>query len=218
MKRLIDWHLRTWRKEKRRKPLLLKGARQIGKTYSVRQLGKQFESLVEINFELVPDAITIFEKDLEPERILWELGLLTNEKIIPNKTLLFLDEIQAAPKAILALRYFFELMPELHVIAAGSLIDFAMIALLSSLVGMGLITLVFIQYSGREEIRPGFVLGVAMNITFQVIFQGLNPFATLITKATFVAISVIFAGIYGAKEKEYLKIPVEKKAVPVVEF
>jgi len=125
MKRLIDWHLRTWKEEKKRKPLLLKGARQIGKTYSVRQLGKHFETFVEINFELVPEAKTIFEKDLLPERILWELGLLTNQTIIPGKTLLFLDEVQAAPQAIIALRYFYELIPELHVIAAGSLLDFA---------------------------------------------------------------------------------------------
>ena len=125
MKRLIDWHLKTWKEEKKRKPLLLKGARQIGKTYSVRQLAKHFESFVEINFELTPEAKTIFEKDLLPERILWELGLLTNTTIIPGKTLFFLDEVQVAPQAILALRYFYELMPDLHVIAAGSLVDFA---------------------------------------------------------------------------------------------
>lgn len=126
MKRLIDWHLRTWKSEPRRKPLLLKGARQIGKTYSVRQLGKAFESFVEINFELIPEAKTIFEKDLKPERIIWELGILSNTKIIPGKTLLFFDEIQAAPQVVLALRYFFEEMPDLHVLAAGSLIDFAL--------------------------------------------------------------------------------------------
>lgn len=125
MKRLIDWHLDVWKKEGKRKPLLLKGARQIGKTYSVRQLGKMFESFVEINFELLPEAKGIFEKDLVPERILWEIGLLTKSKIEPGKTLLFFDEIQSAPQAILALRYFYEMMPELHVIAAGSLIDFA---------------------------------------------------------------------------------------------
>jgi len=125
MKRLIDWHLKTWKEEKYRKPLLLKGARQIGKTYAVRQLGKHFESLVEINFELTPGAKSVFEKDLDPKRIIWELGLLADTTILPAKTLLFLDEIQAAPQAILALRYFYELMPELHVIAAGSLVDFA---------------------------------------------------------------------------------------------
>lgn len=125
MKRIIDWHLRTWKEEKKRKPLLLKGARQIGKTYSVRELKNDFESFVEINFELMPQAKSIFEKDLNPQRIVWELELLTNSKIIPGKTLLFLDEIQGVPQAILALRYFYELMPDLHVIAAGSLLDFA---------------------------------------------------------------------------------------------
>ncbi len=125
MKRLVDWHLRTWKNKKERKPLLLKGARQIGKTYSVRQLGMEFDSLVEINFELTPDAKTIFEKNLDPKRIIWELELLLEKKIIPGKTLLFLDEVQAAPKAIIALRYFYEIMPSLHVVAAGSLVDFA---------------------------------------------------------------------------------------------
>ena len=125
MKRLIDWHLRTWKNQKSRKPLLLKGARQIGKTYSVRKLGQEFESFVEINFELTSEAATIFEKDLQPERIVWELNLLTGIAITPGKTLLFFDEVQAAPQVIVALRYFYELMPELHVIAAGSLVDFA---------------------------------------------------------------------------------------------
>jgi hypothetical protein len=125
MKRLIDWHLRIWKNEPKRKPLLLKGARQIGKTYSVRQLGKSFESFVEINFELTPEAKSIFEKDLKPDRIIWELSLLSKTPIIPGKTLLFLDEVQAAPQTITALRYFYELMPDLHVIAAGSLLDFA---------------------------------------------------------------------------------------------
>ena len=125
MKRLTDWHLTNWKNNKRRKPLLLRGARQVGKTHAVRELGKQFESFVEINFELFPEAKSIFEKDLVPERIIWELGLLTRSTIIPGKTLLFFDEAQEAPKVILALRYFYEKMPELHVVAAGSLIDFA---------------------------------------------------------------------------------------------
>jgi len=125
MKRLTDWHLMSWKENERRKPLLLRGARQVGKTHSVRQLGNHFESFVEINFELLPEAKSIFEKDLIPERIIWELELLTKTSVIPGKTLLFLDEVQEAPKVILALRYFYEKMPELHVVAAGSLIDFA---------------------------------------------------------------------------------------------
>ena len=125
MKRLIDWHLRHWKDSNKRKPLVLRGARQVGKTHAVRTLGSQFESVVELNFELLPEAKSIFEKDLVPERIIWELELLTKKKIIPGKTLLFFDEVQAAPQVILALRYFYELIPSLHVIAAGSLLDFA---------------------------------------------------------------------------------------------
>ncbi len=126
-KRLIDWHLKAWKDHKYRKPLLLRGARQVGKTHAVRQLGKHFDHMIEINFELAKDAKPIFDKDLRPERILRELAAYVGRtKIIPGKTLLFFDEIQEAPEAILALRYFYEEMPELHVIAAGSLFDFAL--------------------------------------------------------------------------------------------
>lgn len=124
-KRLIDFHLGKWRTDRFRKPLLLRGARQVGKTYAVRQLGEQFEHFVEINFELLKEAVDVFEKDLVPERILRALSLLKKTPIIPGKTLLFLDEVQQAPQSILALRYFYEEMPELHVIAAGSLLEFA---------------------------------------------------------------------------------------------
>jgi predicted AAA+ superfamily ATPase len=103
---------------------LLRGARQFGKTYIVRQLGNLFNDFVELNFELVPEAGKIFERDLLPDRVTRDLSLFIGEKIEPGKTLLFFDEIQEAPKAIQALRYFYELMPQLHVISAGSLIDF----------------------------------------------------------------------------------------------
>lgn len=125
-KRLIDWHLNEWQNNKGRKPLLIRGARQVGKTHSIRKLGGQFEQFVEINFELSEKAKNLFEKDLDPERIVRDIGLFADVKIEPTKTLLFFDEIQAAPRAILALRYFYEMMPALHVIAAGSLLDFAL--------------------------------------------------------------------------------------------
>lgn len=124
-KRIVDFHLDKWKIDPWRKPLLLRGARQVGKTHAVRRLGSQFENFVEINFELLKDAVAIFEKDLVPERILRSLSLLVNQPIMPGKTLLFLDEVQQAPQAILALRYFYETIPELHVIAAGSLLEFA---------------------------------------------------------------------------------------------
>lgn len=125
MKRLIDYHLRKWKESALRQPLLLRGARQVGKTYAVRELGKTFTSFVEINFESNKKARTIFDRDLDPNRILREISAITEKQIIPGQTLLFLDEVQAAPDVILALRYFYEIIPELHVIAAGSLLDFA---------------------------------------------------------------------------------------------
>lgn len=125
MIRLIDIELGKWMSSQRRKPLLLRGARQVGKTYSARILGKKFKNFVEINFEKQKDAGNIFSKDLDPERILRELSVLSGNRIIPGETLLFLDEIQECPDAVKALRYFFEDNPELHVISAGSLIDFS---------------------------------------------------------------------------------------------
>lgn len=124
-KRLIDFHLDKWKTDSFRKPLLLRGARQVGKTHAIRRLGSQFPSFVEVNFERLKDACSIFEKDLDPERIILSLSLLLKTTITPGKTLLFLDEIQEAPRAILSLRYFYEEMPGLHVIAAGSLLEFA---------------------------------------------------------------------------------------------
>lgn len=126
MKRLIDKYLAEWKEDKHRKPLLLRGARQVGKTYAVRQLGNSFESFVEINFELEPEIKIIFEKNLNPDRIIKEISLLKNQEIIPKKTLLFFDEIQIAPAAVTSLRYFYEMMPDLHVISAGSLLDFTL--------------------------------------------------------------------------------------------
>lgn len=124
-KRIIDLHLKKWKESPYRKPLLLRGARQVGKTHSVRKLGQEFEYFAEINFEKLRDAVQLFEKDLTPEKLIAALSLLLNAPIIPRKTLLFLDEVQEAPRAIIALRYFYEEMPELHVIAAGSLLEFA---------------------------------------------------------------------------------------------
>src|SRR5579872_983532 len=124
MKRIIDHFLLSWKKSDLRQPLLLRGARQVGKTYAVHELGKTYESFVEINFETTKKARTIFDQDLDPQRIINAISAIAQKPVIPNKTLLFLDEIQIVPDGITALRYFYEKMPELHVIAAGSLIDF----------------------------------------------------------------------------------------------
>jgi len=124
MKRDIDESFRIWKNQKKRYPLLVRGARQVGKSYSVKRLGEnEFDNLVEVNFELKPQYKTCFET-LDPKKIIETISVLSKSDIIPGKTLLFLDEIQECPNAISALRYFYEQMPELHVIGAGSLLEF----------------------------------------------------------------------------------------------
>ena len=125
MKRLIDQELTNWKNSSRRKSLILRGARQVGKTFAVRKLGGCYEDFYEVNLEKRPELCSIFEKNLEPERILRELSVDRDRQITPGKTLLFLDEVQACSRAITALRYFYEEMPQLHVVAAGSLLEFA---------------------------------------------------------------------------------------------
>lgn len=124
MKRLVTEHLQAWKNSPYRKPLIVRGARQVGKTYEIRAFGKTYPHFVEINFEKRPDMRTIFDQDLQPERILRDLAIFLSHPIDIKNSLLFFDEIQTAPKALLALRYFYEEMPDLHLIAAGSLIDF----------------------------------------------------------------------------------------------
>jgi hypothetical protein len=126
MKRDLMAFFEDWRRRAARKPVILRGARQVGKSHLVRSLGASFERFVEVDFELLPKTASLFESDLDPVRLVRDLSLATGEGIIPGRTLLFLDEIQACPRAITALRYFHERMPDLHVVAAGSLIDFAL--------------------------------------------------------------------------------------------
>ncbi|MCL2805095.1 MAG: AAA family ATPase [Treponema sp.] len=124
--RKIDSDLLYWMQESDRKPLLLRGARQVGKSSAVRHLAKHFAHFLEINFELDKNAQDLFAKgDLSPQRLCEELAAIYETPIIPGKTLLFLDEIQGSLPAISSLRFFYEKLRELHVIAAGSLLEFA---------------------------------------------------------------------------------------------
>ena len=127
MLRFIDNDLRRWQKSTRRKPLILRGARQVGKTWSIKEFGKnRFESLALVDLERNQSLRKLFDGDLKVTRICSDLEVLLQQKITPGKTLLFFDKIQACPRAITALRYFYEEMPELHVVAAGSLLEFAL--------------------------------------------------------------------------------------------
>ncbi len=126
MKRYAELSLSEWRDRPGRKPLVLRGARQVGKTYLVQHWGAEhFESVVTVDLERERDLHGLFSQS-DPRRALDELGVLRGRSISPGKALLFLDEIQACPPALAMLRYFHELTPELHVIAAGSLLDFAL--------------------------------------------------------------------------------------------
>ena len=125
MKRHIFEQLVAWKDtpSSRRKPLILEGARQTGKTWLARELGNtQFESFVEVNFEKLQEARSFFEANFDLNRILLAIQAATGKKVIPGKTLLFFDEIQFARRGLLSLKYFHDEMPELHIVAAGSLL------------------------------------------------------------------------------------------------
>jgi predicted AAA+ superfamily ATPase len=119
-------YLKEWKGRATRKPLVIRGARQVGKSFLVRSLADEsFSNRVEINFERMPDAASLFASKA-PRTILPLLEARFNTPIEPGKTLLFLDEIQAAPEVFAALRYFHEETPDLHVVAAGSLLEFVL--------------------------------------------------------------------------------------------
>ena len=128
MKRKITKKLLEWKKNLNHKPLLVRGARQVGKSFSIRDLGNNYfeGNLHEINLEKNPDIHKIFKPNLDSNRIISELEIILGKRIMPKKDLLFIDEIQECPEAIMSLRYFYEQNPDLHVIAAGSLLEFAL--------------------------------------------------------------------------------------------
>lgn len=126
MKRLLYQSLLEWKDQKKRLPLLVRGARQVGKSYLIEMFGREnYRQLVKVNFELQPEAARCFEQ-LDPNVIIKRLELLLQVDITPNETLLFLDEIQECPAAIAAFRYFYEQRPDIHVIGAGSLLEFVL--------------------------------------------------------------------------------------------
>jgi predicted AAA+ superfamily ATPase len=126
MKRKIYNQLLAWKNKKGRMPMIVNGARQIGKTFSISEFGeKEFAGTVYINLETNPDIRQIFEGDISPAQIIKLLESSVNERIIAGETLLFLDEIQASERALLSLKYFCEQAPQYHVITAGSLLGVA---------------------------------------------------------------------------------------------
>lgn len=124
--RFIDEVLQKWASDKDSKPLLLRGARQVGKTSAVRKLAERFENYLEVNFEEKAEVHSFFESNLSPDEIIENLSAYFNIPVEENKTLLFFDEIQSCPQALSSLRFFYEKKPKLHVIAAGSLLEFVL--------------------------------------------------------------------------------------------
>jgi predicted AAA+ superfamily ATPase len=125
-KRLIMGSLRAWRDSSARKPLVLRGARQVGKTVAVRMFGESYDLFSELNLE-IPENAALFRQGLKPREILQAIQLKQRVSSADSGSwLLFLDEIQACPEAVALLRYFYEEVPEVHLIAAGALLEVAL--------------------------------------------------------------------------------------------
>lgn len=136
MKRLIMNDLMQWKNRKDRKPLIVKGVRQCGKTYILKLFGKEnYEDVAYFNFEGNPALGQRFEQDLDPRRIIMELGVLHGRNINPQTTLVIFDEIQFCNSALTALKYFCEQTPEYHIVCAGSLLGITLSKPLSFPVG-----------------------------------------------------------------------------------
>jgi predicted AAA+ superfamily ATPase len=147
--RQIDNNLIDWKDDPYKKPLLLRGARQVGKSSAVRNLGLSFTYFVEVNLEENTLLHALFNENNSIENICAKLEIAFNIPIEEGKTLLFLDEIQSCPKAISAMRYFYEQKPNLHLIAAGSLLEFALETLPSF--GVGRVRTLFVYPFSFDE-------------------------------------------------------------------
>ena len=158
IQRKIDDELLTWQRSSSRKPLLIRGARQVGKSTAVRNLSKQFDYFIEINFDEQPEYQNLFANTSDIGDLIEQLAIITQTEIIEGRTLVFLDEIQASLPAISKLRYFYEKKPNLHVIAAGSLLEFALSELPSFGVGrvrsLFMYPISFIEFLGALNEKP----------------------------------------------------------------
>lgn len=158
IQRKIDDVLLAWQRSSSRKPLLIRGARQVGKSTAVRNLSKQFDYFIEINFEEQPEYQRLFANTSDINDLVEQLAIITQTEIIEGRTLVFLDEIQASLPAISKLRYFYEKKPNLHVIAAGSLLEFALSELPSFGVGrvrsLFMYPFSFLEFLGALNEKP----------------------------------------------------------------
>ncbi|MBT3209690.1 MAG: ATP-binding protein [Bacteroidetes bacterium] len=123
MKRSLYKNLLVWKNSQNRKPLLLQGARQVGKTYLISEFGqKEYSNYIYLNFEQDPNLSTLFKNELKPQEIINNISLYIGKKIAFSDTLIFFDEIQTVPEVLTSLKYFCEQGPYYHIVAAGSLL------------------------------------------------------------------------------------------------
>mgnify|MGYP002520578807 FL=1 len=169
LKRQVDKELEAWKNSDEHKPLLVRGARQVGKSSSIRHLGASFPYFLEVNFERDKAVKEFFDADLDVKFISEQLSAYFKVPVLPGKTLLFLDEIQACPNAIHSLWFFKEDYPELHVIAAGSLLEFALKDL--GAYGVGRIRSMFVYPMSFDEflyaLGEDSLVGIKQNATPQ---------------------------------------------------
>ena len=126
MQRYALKHLIDWKNKKNHKPLVIQGARQVGKTWLMQEFGKKYyEQVAYINFDVDLKSREIFDVDYDTERLIMDIGLATKTKINPENTLIILDEIQECPRALTSLKYFRENAPQYDIIVAGSLLGVA---------------------------------------------------------------------------------------------
>lgn len=149
LSRNIDVELLKWKDSPQRKPLIVRGARQVGKSRAIRHLGESFTYYLEINLEQERDLRRLFEEVTDVADLSQRLGAVHNIPVIPGETLLFIDEIQSCPAALKSLWFFKENYPELHVVAAGSLLEFALNELPSY--GVGRVRSVFMYPMSFKE-------------------------------------------------------------------
>jgi predicted AAA+ superfamily ATPase len=159
MKRDLMSSLLTWKTDPLRVPLILRGARQVGKSWIVRAFGESFDSFIELNFDEDEEVHSLFSGRIDIDLLLQKIQFYTGKKVEPGRTLLFLDEIQECPQALKTLRYFKEKCPELHVISAGSLLDFVLekvglpVGRVQFLYLFPLSCVEFLSVSGKADLR-----------------------------------------------------------------
>ena len=127
MQRQLMSELIAWKSRANRKPLLLKGARQTGKTWLLNEFAsQQYRNVIRFDFMLEPSTRSLFDGNLDPKRIISQIELLRGQTVTPEDTLIIFDEVQEAPRGITSLKYFNELAPEYHIVAAGSYMGLAL--------------------------------------------------------------------------------------------